>query len=458
MELSGCRELTVVDLSGQQEYRAFEQRLARCGWRAHRLSADDSLDIAGLELDSPDHFSLLYVGCSVNEAQRNWLKSYRPTLHLLVSDAPGVLSWPESRHVSANILAAPYSDDVLRQQLQLVAAQTCSEQEMVGLLAFNLIGESDCMQALLRRVARIAHFEAPVLIQGETGTGKEIVARSIHYASQRESGPFVSVNCGAMTDELLLSELFGHAKGAFTDARERRKGLVNEARTGTLFLDEVDALSGKAQRALLRFLQENEFRAVGSDELESGDVRIVCASNRSLKPLFEQGVFREDLYYRLHVLDIHVPPLRDRAEDIPLLTEHFLAQFSAEYQQETKVLHPDSLAWMRSHAWPGNVRQLENFLHRAFVNHPGPMLCIPQCEIIGSEESEPSPKDLPFLPSGNFQDAKKKLLRYFEREYLQRVLAATSGNVTQAARLAGQDRRVLTRMLKKHGIERRQFL
>lgn len=441
-----------MDLSGPNEFEGFEERLIRHGWQARRLTPEGMLTERG----GDEPLSLIYIGASVDNSQKTWLREWMPTASLLVADVPDVLSWPESRYISDNILAAPYSDETLNRQLQVVGSQARLDQDVVALLSFNLIGDSSCMQRLLRRIARVARYEAPVLIEGETGTGKEIVARSVHYASRRESSPFVSVNCGGMTDELLLSELFGHAKGAFTDARTHRKGLVNEAEGGTLFLDEVDSLSVKAQKSLLRFLQENEFRAVGSNVVECSDVRIVCATNRDLREVAEKGEFRQDLYYRLHVLELRVPALRERSEDIPQLVSHFLSRFSAEYQEPEKCLHPESLSWMQEYTWPGNVRQLENFLHRIFILNPGPMLCIPRNEIEQKEQSSEANR-LPRISEGPFQEAKKRMMSYFEREYLRRVLSATSGNVSQAARLAGQDRRALSRLMKKHGVQRRQF-
>jgi DNA-binding NtrC family response regulator len=231
----------------------------------------------------------------------------------------------------------------------------------------TLLGNSPEIHALLRHIGKIAASDAPVLIQGETGSGKELAARTLHEWSERHRGPFVAINCGAIADSLIEAELFGHAKGAFTDAKEARPGVIAQAHRGTLFLDETDMLSPKGQVTLLRFLQDHRYRPVGVAAELTADVRIVAASNRTLPEMVERGLFRQDLFYRLNILEVIVPPLRERPGDIELLCQHFIRLFSAKYRVRPKRLQAEALAWLRQQPWPGNVRELENWIHRELL-------------------------------------------------------------------------------------------
>ncbi|HMO47487.1 MAG TPA: sigma-54 dependent transcriptional regulator [Rubrivivax sp.] len=308
-----------------------------------------------------------------------------------------------------------------------------------------IIGRSALHLQTMAQLARIAASEAPVLIEGETGSGKELAARAIHYGGARRHAPFVPVNCGALPDTLIESELFGVQRGAFTDARQSRCGLVAEATGGTLFLDEVDALSAKAQVTLLRFLQDQRFRPVGTAREQRTDVRIVAASNRPLDALVARQWFRSDLLYRLKILHLLLAPLRERADDVEPLAEHFVARFAAKYGCEPRSIHPATRAWLRVHPWPGNVRELENWVHRQFLMCPGEALHheLPQA---------PVPDDGVRPVACGFAEAKAEAVRRFEHDYLQRVLHEAGCNVTRAARLAGKERRAFGKLLKKHGI------
>ncbi|MBI3897246.1 MAG: sigma-54-dependent Fis family transcriptional regulator [Gammaproteobacteria bacterium] len=303
----------------------------------------------------------------------------------------------------------------------------------------------------------VAGYDAPVLIKGETGTGKELVARAIHYSSPRRDQPFVPVNCGALNDELLLAELFGYERGAFTDAKRSHRGLVAQAKGGVLFLDEVDCLSPKGQAALLRFLQEQEYRPLGAETVYRSDVRVIAATNKNLETLIAQGQFREDLYYRVHLLDLELPPLRFRDHDVAVLAEHFLQKLSQRYGAPLKRLHPLTLQWMKQYAWPGNVRELENYLYRLFVLCKGPIICAPQVK------GDPVPYaslQPPLQDEGTpraFRDEKNRALQEFERSYLHKAMQAAYGNVSLAARRAGKERRAFRRLLKKHGIDRLRY-
>lgn len=310
-----------------------------------------------------------------------------------------------------------------------------------------IVGRSSLHLQTMAQLWRIAASEAPVLIEGETGSGKELAARAIHYGGARRHAPFVPVNCGALPDTLIESELFGVQRGAFTDARVSRSGLVAEAAGGTLFLDEVDALSAKAQVTLLRFLQDQRFRPVGTAREQRTDVRIVAASNRPLDALVAHQAFRADLLYRLKILHLLLPPLRARVDDVEALAEHFVARFAAKYGSAPRPIHPATRSWLRQHPWPGNVRELENWVHRQFLMCSGEYLCH---ELPSGPAREDDAHALP--AATDFAQAKAEAVRRFECDYVQRVLHEAGGNVTRAARLAGKERRAFGKLMKKHGI------
>ena len=313
----------------------------------------------------------------------------------------------------------------------------------------ELGGASPVFLATVTQIRRIASSEAPVLIEGETGSGKELAARAVHYWGIRKNGPFVPVNCGALPDQLLEAELFGYERGAFTDAKTARRGLVVQADGGTLFLDEVDALSAKAQVALLRFLQDQRFRPLGSSCERSTDVRVIAASNQALAPISQDGRFRCDLLYRLKILHLVLPPLRARTGDAQLLALQFLATLCAKYKMSRKRFDPQTLAWIGEYSWPGNVRELENWVHRELLMTDGQTIRV-----------VPAAKDEPETSSAgvcSFRRAKAEALRTFERDYAMEVIRQAGGNVTQAARLAGQERRAFGKLIKKHGIDSRHL-
>lgn len=313
---------------------------------------------------------------------------------------------------------------------------------MTDLLRFKLIGSSERFQAALTHLRKIAGVDATVLIQGETGTGKELAARAIHYTSKRSDRPFLPVNCGALAEALLESELFGHERGAFTDAKSASAGLVAEADGGTLFLDEVDALSPKAQAAMLRFLQDRSYRRVGSAQIRHADVRIIVATNACLEDLVNARQFRRDLLYRLNVLTLRMPALRERAGDVLELAHSFVTRFCHEYRQPARTLAPEFLADLANQEWPGNVRELENTIHRAFLLGDGPELQAPGLAREPSIQAEAIP----------FKEAKAHAIADFERRYIGEVLRKSDGNITRAARMAGQDRSAFGKMVRKHGL------
>ena len=305
-------------------------------------------------------------------------------------------------------------------------------------------------QQVAAKIADLAACDSSVLIVGETGSGKEICAQAIHYMSRRAGNSLVAVNCGAVPSELVENELFGHAKGAYTMAHSARPGLVFEAENGTLFLDDVDCLPLMAQTKMLRFLQEREYRAVGSNAVVRANVRVLAASNRDLKALAASGQFRQDLYYRLNVLRLNVPALRERREDIAVLAMHFIAEFAREFDRPVSALTPAALRSLQTHDWPGNVRELRHVIERAVLVCRGSALFAEHIDIDDNRAGAPEPAE-------PFGSAKARVVREFERSYLQHALELSHGNVTIAAQAAKKDRRAFFELLRKHAIDPRQF-
>lgn len=291
-------------------------------------------------------------------------------------------------------------------------------------------------------IAAVAPTNAIALVTGETGTGKELVSRAIHDQSSRRAGPFVPINCGALSEHLLESELFGHVKGAFTGAATARRGLFETASGGTLFLDEVGELSLPMQTRLLRVLQEGEVRPVGSDTSRAVDVRIVAATHRDLERAVAEGTFREDLYFRLNVFRLRVPSLRERVADLPSLVHYFLETLSRRLNRPPPSVDPDVMDLFAKHPWRGNLRQLENTLERAFILARG-RITLKEIDV---------PAEPPSAGSGDFQPFRAAKLA-FEREYMKDLLNRVGGRRSEAARLAGIDPSNLRRMLKRHGLE-----
>ncbi|KQU77074.1 MULTISPECIES: sigma 54-interacting transcriptional regulator [unclassified Rhizobacter] len=314
----------------------------------------------------------------------------------------------------------------------------------------KLIGRSPPFLHALALMERMAHCEAPVLIQGETGTGKELAARAIHYHSARREGPFVPLNCGAVPEALIESELFGCERGAFTDARQARSGLVAAAVGGTLFLDELDSLPLRAQVSLLRFLQDYRYRPVGGTRECTGDVRIIAAASPRLNEMLNTGAFRDDLAFRLNVLLLEMPPLRERAGDARILADHFIARHARQHDRPLRRLHAQSLRWLEAYPWPGNVRELDNRVQRALLLSDDEELLLDPGAM---PAARPAAADAHDDTVHAFNEARERALQCFERDYLQRLMQATDGNVTHAARLAGKERRSLGKLLKKHGIK-----
>jgi two-component system response regulator GlrR len=313
----------------------------------------------------------------------------------------------------------------------------------------KFVGESTTFRRAIATVTAAARSDAAILVTGETGTGKELVARAVHYLSDRASEPFVAVNCGSLTDTLLEDELFGHERGAFTDARHRRSGLIAQAERGTLFLDEVDSLTPRGQVALLRVLQDKVYRPLGGERECHAEVRFVAATNVPLLDAVASGTFRADLYYRLGVFTIALPALRERKDDILPLAAHFLLKHCGE--QPAPSLSAAAAAALLSYDWPGNVRELENAIVRAA------RLCdtgVVEVEHLLMPGASPGPAAAPLPPLGSrkLRMLKCEVIRSFEHDYLSRLMREAEGNITRAAKIAGKDRRDLGKLLKKHGL------
>jgi transcriptional regulator with PAS, ATPase and Fis domain len=313
--------------------------------------------------------------------------------------------------------------------------------------AAHIIGRSPRMQRIFRFVSKIAPTESSVLLTGESGTGKELLARSIHYQSRRSGGPFLAINCGALPENLLESELFGHVRGAFTGASVDKKGLFEQADGGTLLLDEVGELALPSQVKLLRALQEGEVRRVGANTSVRVDVRILSATNRDLRRAMEEGSFREDLYYRLNVFQIEVPPLRERREDIPLLAGYFLEKMAAKMKKSLRGFSPEAQILLMRYPYPGNVRELENAIQRAVALAEGDMI---RPEDLPPRMREIETKRLA-APTGVTEIPDGLTLAEVETLYIRRALDRAGGNVSQAAKSLGISRSTLWRKMKKRG-------
>jgi DNA-binding NtrC family response regulator len=330
------------------------------------------------------------------------------------------------------------------EQRRLIQENKYYRQELLDKYQFkNVIGRTSQMFQVYKTIAKVADTKSTVLLCGERGTGKELIARSIHYNSQRSTRPFIPVDCASLVETLIESELFGHVRGAFTGASSAKRGLFEEADQGTLFLDEVGNLGLSMQSKLLRFLQEYEIKRVGGTESIKVDVRVIAATNQPLEPLVKSGKFREDLFDRLNVVTITLPPLRERKEDIPLLANHFLQKFSEENHKNISHISPEALGILTQYSWPGNVRELEHTIERAVIFSIHPIIL---------------PED---LPTKMFEEIKgpeilipeKQLsLKELEKRYILKVLQETGGNKKKASEILGIDRATLYRILEKEGV------
>ena len=374
------------------------------------------------------------------------------TLVVVPMDAPSELV-QSCRFVADDVIFWPATEQEIQQRLKWLLTPAVRQAESVQrkltreFALQSVIGTAPSFIRLREQIAHFAPTEAPVLVTGETGTGKELCARAIHTLSPRQHGPFIPVDCGAVPEHLAESELFGHIRGAFTDAHRDHKGLASLAEGGTFFLDEIDALSLTTQGKLLRFIQESTYRPLGGERFIRANVRVIAASNCDLERLVAMKQFRSDLYFRLNVLRLALPPLREHRSDVPLLAQHFLEQLTQRECRSVNLLHPASLQKLESYDWPGNVRELLNVLQRAVVLAAGAPI-LPKHILF---TTTPSPDDESCVTS--FRVARSRVIENFERRYIGEMLQKHHGNITHAAREAGQDRRGFGRLAKKYHLE-----
>ncbi len=389
------------------------------------------------------------------------IKEKDPSVPVIVITAHATVDMSISamRKGAYDMVTKPFEPDELlfrvknALRLNLLASENQSlREELEGRFKFDrIIGTSEKLRAVLDKVEKLAVRDTSVLITGESGTGKELIAQAVHYNSPRKEGRFVAINCGALPESVLESELFGYKKGAFTGATEDKEGLLKAADSGTLFLDEVGNLPMNVQKTLLRFLQEQEFRRIGDTHTTKVDVRILSATNADLRDAVKAGTFREDLYYRLNVVNIHLPPLRERKPDIALLADHFIREQNERFGTRVKGLSPEALEVASEFSWPGNIRQLRNAIEGALAMESGEYITLPTlAQFIEIDEAQPRER-------GSEEDYSSALAQ-FETSYLKELLRKAQGNVEEAARLAGMNMATIYRKLKKYHIRKEDYL
>jgi len=427
----------------------FEPVFAQSGREAIQKIREGSIDAVVTDVRMPD------VG---GDAVLEEAKKVSADLPVLIMTAHGSIDDAVLflKRGATDYIAKPLSHEVFLHRVNTLLERVSLSRELEKLRAqsaknegggVRIIGNSSAIQSVLRRIPMTAQTDASVVIYGESGTGKELIAAKLHEESKRAGNKLVTVNCGALSDTLLESELFGYKRGAFTDAHRDTPGLVEEAEDGTLFLDEIGEISPSVQVKLLRFLQSKEYKALGSPKIKKANVRIIAATNRDLKKMAEAGTFREDLYYRLNIVPIHMPPLRERKGDIPILATHFLQKFNKEYGKDIEGFAPEAFARLVAHDWPGNVRELENKVQQLVVLNHGSQ--IRSLDILDDPQQEADPFGGPI---GTYKEEKRRLLDQFETEFVKRMLERADGNLSEAARLSGLDRKNFWLMAKRHGL------
>lgn len=389
--------------------------------------------------------------------QRIKEKSADTPVIMITAFATVEMSIQALRRGAYDMLTKPFEPEELVYRIKNALKQTKLleenrelREELLGKFRFdNIIGASPCLKTLLEKVAKVAVRDTSVLLTGESGTGKELIAQAIHYNSPRREKRFVAINCGALPETLLESELFGYRKGAFTGATENRQGLIEAADGGTLFLDEVGNLPMNVQKTLLRFLQEHEFLRIGETRPTKVNVRLISATNADLLADVKSGAFREDLFYRLNVMNIHLPPLRERREDIPLLAAHFIREQNTKFGTSIRGFAPDALKAAREFSWPGNIRQLQNVIEASMAMENGDTISLP---VLG--QFIDTGAEVEMSVAGQAESDYSAALARFERDYLKGLLQKTGGNIEAASREAGMNMATIYRKLKKYEIRR----
>ena len=430
-------------------------------WGYEVTTVEDGLEAVEAVKESPVDLILMDVrmtNMSGIEALAH-IKRFNPSIPIIIMTAySSVESAVEALKGGAyDYLIKPFDFEVLKLSIERACEHAGLKAENEDLRARlqedferpDIIGKSATMKALMDMLAMVAPSEATVLITGESGTGKELIARSLHYNSARKAHPLVTVNCAALTESLLESELFGHEKGAFTGADRRREGRFMQANGGTIFLDEVGETSSRMQAKLLRVLQEKEIQRVGSEAVLQVDVRVVAATNRDLEEDVQAGRFREDLFYRLNVMHLTVPPLRDRQEDIPLLAQHFLGKYARRNRKTVRGFAPLAIDMLLKYGWPGNVRELENAIERAVILLSGEHVTEKQLplRIVREHPGHATAPDTAMPATDG-----TRTLEDMEKEAIVSTLAAADGNKSETARRLGISRKTLHNKLKAFGL------
>jgi len=445
----------LIICTSQQDTSDGAQSAGASDYCFNHQTLDDTLGGSGLERAQA---ILIPAPCPITEAELHTLLDLSIPVFLADShdsllsstDIANLqpLSWPPE---------PSYVEEKIRRlnRLQPFPLHIPSLPDAAEMHLHGLFGTCKSFAQCMRRLRKIAISHAPILIEGETGTGKELAARYLHYLGPKSGKPFIPVNCGSLPAGLFENELFGHEKGAYTDAKSSQLGLIEQADNGTLFLDEVNSLHPNAQAGLLRFLQDQQYRPLGSRKLKQANITVLAASNSDLGQQAEQGHFRKDLYYRLSSISINLPALRDRRPDIGTLARLFLRQLCEEYQQQARSLHPDSISYLQLQPWPGNVRQLKSLIHSEFLINDSRIIRI-------QEEEQDRQHSFGAIPARarqtTLKQARNDVIELFEQEYLHQLMLETSGNVTHAARLAGKERRSLGKLLKKYRIDRNDYM
>jgi DNA-binding NtrC family response regulator len=418
----------------------------------HAVEAVSS-GLEALERIEKTPFEVLFLdikmpGMSGLEVLKKVKEEYPDTIVVIITAYGSIESAVEAMKLGASdYLLKPFKPDQLTLVLEKIVNQirlTSKYRYVKGLLEEisrfdNIVGQSQPMQNIFKLIPEVAQSDSSVLVTGETGTGKELVAKAIHAKSLRSKGPFIAINCGALPDTLLESELFGHQKGAFTGADHARKGFLEVVSGGTLFLDEIGEISPKMQVDLLRVLEEKKIIRIGERDPINVDFRLISSTRRDLAKEVSEGNFREDLFYRINVITVQLPPLKKRKEDIPLLVNHFLNKYSHETTKEVDHVTSEALAFLKSYAWPGNVRELENAIERAVV--------LSKARTLGID-------DFSFICPSPQKPKEKQTLKEMEKAYIQQVLEDQNWNVTRSAEVLGVNRVSLHKMIKRYNLER----
>jgi len=451
-EPTGSQVLVVDDDASMQ--RMLRQRLEREGYAVQTAPNGEE----GLDLIRKEVFNLIITDVRMPKLGGDELvravAQFNPNIPIIVMTAFGEVDQAVQLMQDGvyHYFTKPFDVEelvvkvkkALDKQITSTEARQVRSKIMSRRKSDYIVGACPKIEELLTQISIVAQNDVPVIIYGESGTGKELVARAIHYTGKRADRPFVVENCGAIPENLIENELFGHVKGAYTDARTDQKGLFEEAHGGTLFLDEIGELPVTTQVKFLRVLQDGEFKRIGSTRPIRVDVRVIAATNKDLIQAIAEKTFREDLFYRLNVIPVHIPPLRERKEDIPLLINQFLNDFNKELGKVVEGFSPAAIQKMMTYQWPGNVRELKNKVKQAMV--------LTRNNVITAE-------DLFFhvpVSSNKFQSF-KEAKREFEKEYISQVLRICQGNISQAARLAKKDRKDFYDVMKKYGIQPEAF-